>query len=195
MRAATPAAVLAGAVLLTACGRTPARDGPTSAPTPAALPVAAIGAGPIGRETALSAKVGGLRADVSGLERRETATHVVLVLAADTLFAFDRADLSPDAQANLGKVADAIRAGGPGGVVITGYTDAKGSPAYNQALSKRRAQAVANWMATQVGVRLRRLTVTGKGEADPVEANSRPDGSDNPEGRARNRRVEVSIPK
>lgn len=159
-----------------------------AAPAPAANPA-------LPPPSQLHGAVSGLSAGVSGLERRVTDSTVVLSLAADTLFEFDRADLDPDATANLQLVADAIRAGAPGGIEIHGYTDSKGGDAYNQALSARRAEAVAAWMRQQVGVRLRAFAVDGRGEADPVAPNSRPDGSDSPEGRARNRRVEIVIPR
>ena len=180
------------AVGLAACGGTPDQTRAPPSPAASSAPLDAAAPSVAGR---LAAKVSGLRGDVSGLSSRETDTAVILTLAADTLFAFDRAELTPEAAANLGKVADAIRAGGAGNVAITGYTDAKGTPAYNQTLSERRARAVADWMAGQAGVRLRQFVVTGRGEADPVAANTRADGSDSPEGRARNRRVEISIPK
>lgn len=184
---------VAPAILLAGCGQAPDRQATPAPTTTAAAPVVAARATPA--PGVLTGKVSSLRGDVSGLSARETDTALILSLAADTLFDFDRADLTPAAATNLGKVADAIRAGGTGEVTITGYTDAKGTPGYNQRLSDRRAQAVADWMATQAGVRLRHFVVRGRGAADPVAPNTRPDGSDSPEGRSRNRRVEVSIPK
>ena len=93
-------------------------------------------------------------------------------LPADTLFAFDVADLSPGAQANLAKAAELVRGAPPGAVAVTGYTDAKGDAAYNQRLSERRAAAVAQWMRAQPGVRQRAFTVAGKGETAPVVPNT-----------------------
>lgn len=165
---------------------------PATAPTAV---VAAPAAPTLPAPSQLHGQVSALSAGVSGLERRVTDRSVVLALAADTLFAFDRADLNPDATANLQLVADAIRAGAPGDIAIQGYTDSKGGDDYNKALSARRAEAVAGWLRQQVGVRLRTFVVDGLGEADPVAPNARPDGSDSPEGRARNRRVEIVIPR
>lgn len=182
---------LVAALLAGGCDQPAERTTPAAPPSPIAAP--AVPQAPAGER--LTAKVSGLTGDVGGFERRETDTRVILALATDTLFAFDRAELGPNAAANLLKVADGIRAGGAGDVTITGFTDAKGEPPYNQALSQRRAQAVADWMAEQPGVRLRRFVVVGRGEAEPVAPNTRPDGGDDPDGRARNRRVEVSIPK
>jgi outer membrane protein OmpA-like peptidoglycan-associated protein len=78
---------------------------------------------------------------------------------------------------------------------VTGHTDATGEDAYNLDLSRRRAEAVAAWLRARPELGGWTFTVAGKGEAAPVAPNSRPDGSDDPEGRARNRRVEVTIPK
>lgn len=164
---------------------------PAATPTAAAAPAAASLPAP----SQLHGQVSALSAGVSGLERRVTDQSVVLALAADTLFAFDRADLNPDATTNLQLVADAIRAGAPGDIAIRGYTDSKGGDDYNKALSARRAEAVAGWLRQQVGVRLRTFVVDGRGEAEPVAPNARPDGRDSPEGRARNRRVEIVIPR
>lgn len=183
------------AMLVAGCGQAPDRQTTPAAPATSAPPAAAA---PVAADTtagALVGKVSSLHGDVSGLTARETDSALILSLAADTLFDFDRAKLTPAAATNLGKVADAIRSGGAGDVTITGYTDAKGTPAYNQGLSERRAQAVADWMAGQPGVRLRKFVVTGRGEADPVAPNTHADGSDDPADRSRNRRVEVSIPK
>ena len=73
-------------------------------------------------------------------------------------------------------------------VSVEGHTDSRGSDTYNQALSERRAEAVAGYLIGQ-GVDAGRLDTVGMGESDPVESNENADGSDNPEGRQTNRRV------
>ena len=168
----------------------PAETTPAS-PTPPPDAPATIGATGSG----LNATVSALGADISGLNVRVTDTATIVDLPADTLFAFDSADLSPGAADNLGKAADAIRSGAPGPIAIIGHTDGKGTDGYNQPLSERRAQAVAEWMKQQVGVRQRRFLVSGKGKSAPIVPNTRPDGSDDPAGRAKNRRVEIIIPR
>jgi outer membrane protein OmpA-like peptidoglycan-associated protein len=121
---------------------------------------------------------------------QESSDEVKVTLAADVLFRFDKATLSPKARDRIGEVAARIRDDSPATVTVDGYTDAKGSNSYNLRLSRRRAQAVA------VALRRRgapRLVVRGHGEADPVARNTNEDGSDNPEGRARNRRVTITF--
>lgn len=68
-------------------------------------------------------------------------------------------------------------------VVVEGYTDSRGSDAYNQALSQKRAFAVAERLSSDYGIAKSRVTAVGYGEANPVASN------DTAEGRAKNRRV------
>lgn len=143
---------------------------------------------------AMSSNVSGLSGDVSDLSVRVTETATIVDLPADILFAFDQSTLSPAAQAPMQKLLGYVQAGASGTVTVTGYTDAKGEDAYNLALSQKRAEAVANWLKAQ-GVAAARFTVVGKGEADPIAPNAKVDGSDDPDGRAKNRRVSVTIPR
>ena len=126
---------------------------------------------------------------------RVTDISTILDLPTDTLFPFDSAELTPQAAESLGRAAEMVRASGPGKITVAGHTDAKGDEAYNLDLSRRRAQAVAAWFGSQVGVRKREFVVMGRGEAEPIAPNAKPDGSDDPSGRAANRRVEVIIPR
>lgn len=159
-----------------------------AAPSSEAAPSTAAG-------NALTGSVSSLKGDISGLKVRMTDTRTIIDLPADTLFEFDRADLTPAATANLAKVAELVRQAPAGTIEIVGHTDAKGDDAYNLKLSEQRAQAVTGWMREQVGVRQRQFLAIGKGETEPVAANPAPDGKDDPAARAKNRRVVVSIPR
>ncbi|NNC96295.1 MAG: OmpA family protein [Chitinophagales bacterium] len=75
---------------------------------------------------------------------------------------------------------------------IAGHTDSKGTDSYNQKLSERRARSCADYMLN-LGVDDDRLLVKGFGEERPIAPNENPDGSDNPIGRAKNRRVEFKL--
>ena len=101
--------------------------------------------------------------------------------------------MRPDAVAIL-EQAVAILSGHPDmRVEVAGHTDSKGTEPYNQALSDRRARAVYDYL-TSHGIDAGRLSgPTGYGETRPIAPNSNEDGSDNPEGRARNRRTELNV--
>jgi outer membrane protein OmpA-like peptidoglycan-associated protein len=132
---------------------------------------------------------------VQDLQMKETKTEVRIDLAADVLFDFDKADIKPAASESLKKVADVIREKGRGTVRIEGHTDAKGSDAYNQKLSQRRADAVRTWLVQKENVKGVAFRTAGHGSKKPVAPNTKPDGSDDPEGRQKNRRVEIVIQK
>ena len=116
----------------------------------------------------------------------------VVTLPDRVLFAFGEDTLLPDAAATLDQLAEAITGIDGAPVRVEGHTDAVGDTASNQALSERRAQAVVDHLVG-AGVDPSRLTAAGWGETRPVAPNARPDGSDDPDGRAQNRRVEVII--
>ena len=147
-----------------------------------------------GSQSNLSARTSSLTANASDLHSRIVGTNRIVELPADVLFDFDSAELKPEAETALRQVAEAIRAAPQGGIAIVGHADSKGSDSYNDDLSLRRAQAVRDWMASQVGVRQREFSVEGAGESEPLAPNINPDGTDSEQGRARNRRVEVVIP-
>ena len=73
---------------------------------------------------------------------------------------------------------------------VAGHTDARGTDEYNHRLGQRRAISVVEHLA-RAGVPAERLVVRSYGESRPIAPNARPDGSDDPEGRALNRRVEI----
>jgi outer membrane protein OmpA-like peptidoglycan-associated protein len=133
---------------------------------------------------------------VQDLQVKETATEIRIELAADVLFDFDKATIKPEAATALHNVAEIIRDKGKGRAVrIDGHTDGKGSDAYNQKLSERRAASVKQWLADREGLGQLRMTTQGFGARQPVAPNVKPDGSDDPEGRQKNRRVEIVLAK
>lgn len=124
------------------------------------------------------------------LNARRSDGVIVVDLPADVLFDFDKSDLRPDAEPALAKAAELLRSYPDAEVTIGGHTDSKGDDAYNDALSMRRARAVADRLGSVSG---RRLGAEGFGESRPVAPNARPDGADDPDGRQKNRRVEIRI--
>ncbi len=171
-----------------------ASDGQGSAATASASSATGTVSAVTARGEALKGNVSGLTGAVSDLSVRVTETATIVDLPADVLFEFDKFALAPSADAPMQKLLTYVQAGGSGKIIVTGYTDAKGEDDYNRTLSQKRAQAVADWL-TGKGVDASRLDIVGKGEADPVAPNAKSDGSDDPDGRAKNRRVSVTIPK
>ena len=108
-------------------------------------------------------------------------------------FDFDKSTLRPDAVAILNEAIEILKRYPDLKVEVAGHTDSIGSDAYNQKLSERRAHAVYDYL-TSNGVDAARLVgPNGYGESRPIAPNTNPDGSDNPEGRAQNRRTELNV--
>jgi outer membrane protein OmpA-like peptidoglycan-associated protein len=116
--------------------------------------------------------------------------EVELNLNTDVLFEFGSANLGPDAKARLTEIAGQLTDGAAGTVTITGHTDSVGDDAGNLGLSQQRADAVRTVLAEAAGPGLV-LEVDAKGETEPIAPNDI-EGRDNPDGRARNRRVTIS---
>lgn len=140
-------------------------------------------------------RVDDLGGRVQDLQVKETGQEVRIELAADVLFDFDKADLRPAAQKTLRQAAGIIHDKAKGAVRIEGHTDSKGDDAYNQKLSERRAASVKAWFIDKEGLGKLQFTTQGFGEKKPVASNTKPDGSDDPEGRQKNRRVEIIMRK
>jgi len=132
---------------------------------------------------------------VQDLQVKETDQEIRIELAADVLFDFDKADLRPVAQQTLHQAAGIIQEKARGAVRIEGHTDSKGNDAYNQKLSERRAAAVKAWFIDKEGLGKLQFTTQGFGAKKPVAPNTKPDGSDDPDGRQKNRRVEIILKK
>jgi outer membrane protein OmpA-like peptidoglycan-associated protein/tetratricopeptide (TPR) repeat protein len=119
-------------------------------------------------------------------------TTVTTISVNNVLFDYDKSTLNLDFTAELDKVVDFLKETKNAKINIAGYTDSKGSDEYNLALSKRRADAVMIYLASK-GVSRNRIKTAGNGKAKPIAPNENPDGSDNPDGRAKNRRTEITV--
>lgn len=127
------------------------------------------------------------------LEATAEPQGALVEIPDDVLFDFDSAELRSDASVVLDDVVEVLTLLEDAPAEIRGHTDDVGDDEYNLELSQRRAEAVADYLV-DAGVDRSRLTTEGLGSSEPVADNSQPDGSDDPEGRARNRRVEVLLP-
>jgi len=125
-----------------------------------------------------------LKQNIPGATVERVGEGIQVTFASGLLFAYDSDALGADARANLYELALSLDEYDNSNVLIVGHTDAKGSEAYNQALSERRAQAAARYLAEQ-GVE--RIDTRGRGEFEPVASN------ETEQGRQQNRRVEVAI--
>jgi outer membrane protein OmpA-like peptidoglycan-associated protein len=127
---------------------------------------------------------------------QESPRELRILLAADVLFDFDKADIRPDAVPTLRQAAAKIKAAKSRSIILVeGFTDAKGAAALNLRLSQQRADAVDTWLIQNAGLSVSALTPKGYGAARPVAANQKPNGQDNPAGRQLNRRVEIVVTK
>ncbi len=119
------------------------------------------------------------------LERVREDT-IKLNLSSEVSFDYDSASLKPSFYPALNKIANVIREHEKTSVEIVGHTDSRGSEEYNQRLSERRAEAVAEYLIGR-GVDPARITTSGRGESEPRGTNS------TEAGRQLNRRVEIFL--
>jgi outer membrane protein OmpA-like peptidoglycan-associated protein len=137
----------------------------------------------------------GLELQESDLRVKESVTEIRIEVAGDILFDFDSADLRAEAKQALHDVAEIIRKHPGASVRVESHTDAKGSGSYNQKLSERRAESVRQWLMANEGLSDTDFKIAGLGESQPAAVNVTPDGLDDPEGRQKNRRVEIVVEK
>jgi outer membrane protein OmpA-like peptidoglycan-associated protein len=116
----------------------------------------------------------------------DNGSAILVNLPDGVTFAVDSSSISPTFQRTLDSIANSMIQYPNSLIDVYGHTDSTGSDMYNQALSERRAQAVANYLISR-GVSSSRIRWQGFGETQPVVSN------DTDEGRARNRRVEIKI--
>lgn len=108
------------------------------------------------------------------------------------LYDYDKATLRSESKPILDSLAIVLKENDHLNVELGSHTDSKGSDSYNMRLSEARAKSCVQYLISK-GVRKERLTYKGYGETMPIAPNENSDGSDNPEGRQRNRRTEFKI--
>jgi outer membrane protein OmpA-like peptidoglycan-associated protein len=122
-----------------------------------------------------------------GAEVERVGEGIHLVLGENSVnFEFGKANLTAQAKANLDKLVPVFKNYADTDIKIYGYTDSKGSDEFNLNLSKQRAIAVKNYLASK-GLIAGRFVSAGMGEADPIGDN------ETDAGRSKNRRVEFAI--
>lgn len=122
----------------------------------------------------------------SGVDVIRDGDNLLLRMPSGITFAYDRSDVQPQFQPTLNEVSSVLAQYPKTYIDVLGHTDSDGSDAYNQTLSERRAQAVANYLVGH-GVQSARIATRGFGETQPIASNATEDG------KAQNRRVEIKI--
>ena len=159
----------------------PTKPGTTSDGEVEALDLTTVAAAPVVDLASFTAELGG------AVQTLTTSETVEATLGSDVLFAVDSADLADGARAALDAVAAHLEGREPGEVLVVGHTDDVADDAYNQALSERRAAAVAAELAQRIDTTRFELRTEGRGEAEPLVRGTDADA------RARNRRVTVTL--
>jgi outer membrane protein OmpA-like peptidoglycan-associated protein len=126
-----------------------------------------------------------LMKELASLKAKQTERGIVLTIG-DVLFATGKADLSPDADKSVAKLAEFLKKNPNRNVLIEGHTDSVGKDDYNLALSRKRADSVKDKLVED-GIEAGRITAVGYGKTFPVASN------DTKAGKAQNRRVDVVI--
>jgi outer membrane protein OmpA-like peptidoglycan-associated protein len=137
------------------------------------------------RQEALAARTDleSARKELSDLQAKQTERGMVLTLG-DVLFDTNASTLKQGAAEHLDRLATYLSQNEGTRIIIEGHTDSRGAESYNEELSRRRAQAVADALVTR-GVPSNRFDIIGRGEAAPVANN------ESSAGRQQNRRVEI----
>ncbi len=175
------AAIGAAAGALSGDGSTSRRDRALIGAAVGAAAGAGMGAYMDRQEQQLRDNLQGSRIEI---DRR--GDDIVLNMPSSVTFGFDSAELTADARSALNEVANVPTQYTDTRVNIAGHTDSTGDASYNQRLSERRAQSVGNYLS-QNGVSSMRLNTMGYGANQPVASNA------TEQGRAQNRRVEITL--
>jgi outer membrane protein OmpA-like peptidoglycan-associated protein len=147
----------------------------------------------VGATSGIVGVTSGIQTVLQDLGAKVVGQQLTIDLAADVLFDFDKYTLLPKANDTLRKVGQVAASYPSSPMLIGGHTDGKGTHPYNMKLSENRADAVKNWLVANASIAGSRITTQGWGETKPVAPNKKPDGSDDPEGRQKNRRVEIVL--
>jgi outer membrane protein OmpA-like peptidoglycan-associated protein len=119
--------------------------------------------------------------------------ETVIKMPAEVLFDLDKSDLQPNASRLLERIAADLREHKVRKLRVEGHTDSLGSDTHNQKLSEDRANAVKRWLTDNGKLGNVAIGAVGFGKTRPIAPNTTPDGKDDPDGRAKNRRVDIIV--
>ncbi|MFY0254428.1 OmpA family protein [Chitinophaga sp. 30R24] len=114
------------------------------------------------------------------------------VVLDNVYYDFNKATLQEASFVSLDKLVQLLTANPDMHIELSAHTDSKGKPAFNQRLSEARAKSCVDYLVNK-GIDPSRLTYKGYGDTQPIAPNTNDDGSDNPEGRQKNRRTAFTI--
>lgn len=114
------------------------------------------------------------------------------VTLENVYYDYDKSSLKPESFTSLDKLAALLQQNPAMEIELSAHTDSIGGKAYNQRLSEARAKSCVEYLVEK-GIDRSRLTYKGYGASQPVVPNSMPDGTDNPEGRQKNRRTTFTV--
>jgi len=126
-------------------------------------------------------------------EQPKPEPKVIDKMTLRVLFEFNKAKLAQSDIAELNKAIAFVKKYPTSRVLLEGHTDNIGSEKYNMELSQKRAEAVRQNLIKAGAVDEARISATGFGSTKPIAPNRTENGKDNPEGRTKNRRVEIII--
>ena len=113
-------------------------------------------------------------------------------IVSNILYEYRSAKLNETAKKELDKLVLIMKKNPKIVIELSSHTDSKGGDSYNMKLSNERAKKAKEYIISK-GIDEKRIVSIGYGETKPIAPNTNPDGSDNPEGRAKNRRTEIRI--
>jgi len=122
----------------------------------------------------------------TGVDVVRKGDNITLNMPGNVTFDFDSASVKPQFMPVLDNVAQTLTQYDKTVIEVAGHTDNVGSDSYNQALSQRRANAVASYLGSR-GIMQQRMITVGAGESRPIASN------DTEAGRSENRRVEITL--
>ena len=122
----------------------------------------------------------------TGVDVIRQGDDLILRMPSGITFPVDSSAIQPQFRSTLDGVAQTLGSYNQTYIDVLGHTDSTGSDAYNQALSERRAQSVADYLSMR-GVARARMGIRGYGETQPIAPN------ETEEGRSQNRRVEIKV--
>ena len=124
--------------------------------------------------------------DIQGAKVERVGEGIKITFSSGILFDVDQANLKDGPKAELAELSTILNKYADTNILLAGHTDSTGGDEHNLELSRRRAQSVAGYLATQ-NVNSARVATEGYGKSQPIASN------DTDAGRAQNRRVEVAI--